>query len=132
MFWVSANYVGENDKTLFERNVEHAWNDKDIVVNIHFNECNGIQHMFNIAKLALSLLSDSTVDDVQDPRSSCINLKQMNSRLIYCYKNCIILLSKQGIKIKEKKPISNNGLKASKEFLSIQIVVYFYTNLHML
>lgn len=25
---------------LFERNAEHAWNDKDSVFNIHLNECN--------------------------------------------------------------------------------------------
>ena len=63
---MSANYVGKNERTLFERNVEHAWNDKDIVVNIHSNECNGVKHMLNIAKLAPSLFSDGTVDDALD------------------------------------------------------------------
>ena len=47
----SANYVGKTERTLFERNVEHAWSDKEIVANIHLNECNGVQHMFNIAKI---------------------------------------------------------------------------------
>ena len=51
----SANYVGKTERTLFERNVEHAWNDKDSVVNIHLNECNGVQHVFNITKLTPSL-----------------------------------------------------------------------------
>ena len=63
---MSANYVGKNERTLFEGNVEHAWNDKDIVVNIHFNECNGVKHVLNIAKLAPSSFSDSTVDDALD------------------------------------------------------------------
>ena len=43
------------------------------VVNIHLNECNGVQHVFNIAKLTPSLFFDSIVDDVNDPRT-CINL----------------------------------------------------------
>ena len=66
----SANYVGKTERTLFERNVEHAWNDKDSVVNIHLNECNGVQHVFNITTLTPSLFSDSIVDDVQDLRTS--------------------------------------------------------------
>ena len=106
----SANYVGKTEKK-----IEHAWNDKDSVVNIHLNECNGVQVMFNIAKLTPSLFFDSIVDDVQDPRTSRINLVQMNTRIIYRYKNWNILLFKEAIKIKEKKPILNTGLKASKE-----------------
>ena len=111
-----ADYVGRTERTLFERNVEHAWNDKDSVVNIHLNECNGVQHMFNIAILSPpSLFSDSIVDDIQDPRTSRINLVQMNTRIIDRHKNWNILLFKEAIKIKEKKLILNTGLKASKE-----------------
>ena len=106
----NANYFGKT-----ERNVKNAWNDKDSVVNIHLNECNGVQHMFNIAKLTPSLVFDSIVDDVEDPRPSPINLVQMNTRIIYLYKNWSILLFKEAIKIKEKKPILNTSLKASKE-----------------
>ena len=111
----SANYVGKTERTLFKRNVEHAWNDKDSVVNIHLNECNGVQHMFNIAKLTPSLFSDSVADDVQDPRMSHINLVQINTRIIDRHKNWNILLFKEAIKVKEKKPILNTGLKTSKE-----------------
>ena len=95
----SANYVGKIERTLFERNVEHAWNDKDSVVNIHLNECNGVQHMFNVAKLT----------------PSRINLVQMNTKIIDRHKNWNILLFKGAIQIKEKKSILNTGLKASKE-----------------
>ena len=62
----SANYVGKTERTSFERNVEHDWSDKDSVVNIHLNECNGVQHMFNIAKSTPSLFSDSIADDAQE------------------------------------------------------------------
>ena len=64
--------------------------------------------MFNIAKLTPSLFSDSIVDGVQD-------LVQMNPRIIDRHKNWKILLFKEAIKIKEKRPIFNTDLKASKE-----------------
>ena len=71
--------------------------------------------MFNITKLTPSLFSDSIVDNVQDLRTSRIDLVQMNPRIIDCHKNWNILLFKEAIKIKVKKPILNTGLKASKE-----------------
>ena len=39
----------------------------------------------------------------------------MNTRIIDRHENWNILLFKEAIKIKENKPISNTGLKASKE-----------------
>ena len=75
---------------------------------------NGVQYMFRIAKLAPSLFFDSIVDDVQDPRTSRINLVQMNIRIIDRHRSWNIA-SKEAIKRKEKKPILNTGLKAYKE-----------------
>ena len=71
--------------------------------------------MFNSTKLTPSLFSDSIVDDVQDLRTSRINLVHLNTRIIDRHKNWSILLFKEAIKIKEKKPILNTNLKASKE-----------------
>ena len=68
-----------------------------------------------IAKLTPSLFYDSIVDDVQDPRTSHINFVQINTRMIDRHKNWNILLFKETMKIKEKKPIFNTGLKAFKE-----------------
>ena len=96
-----SNNFGKTERNLLKRNVEHAWSDKDSVVSIYLNGCNGVQHVFIIAKLTPSLFSDSTVDDVQDPRASHINLVQMNTRIIDRYKNWNILLFKEAIKIKE-------------------------------
>ena len=42
----------------------HPWSDKDSVVDIHLNECNGAQHVFNIAYLTPSLFSDNIVDNI--------------------------------------------------------------------
>ena len=71
--------------------------------------------MFNITKLTPSLFSDSIIDDVQDIRTSRINLVQTKTRTIDLHKNWNILLFKEVIKIKESKPILKSGLKASKE-----------------
>ena len=71
--------------------------------------------MFNITTLTASLFPDSIVDDVQDLRTSRINLVQMNTRIIDRHQNWNILLFKEAIKIKENKPILNTGLKVSKE-----------------
>ena len=53
----NANYVGKTERTLHERCDEHAWSDKDSAVFNHLNECNGVQHMFDIGKLAPSLFT---------------------------------------------------------------------------
>ena len=71
--------------------------------------------MFNITTLTASLFPDSIVDDVQDLRTSRINLVQMNTRIIDRHQNWNILLFKEAIKIKENKPILNTGLKVCKE-----------------
>ena len=71
--------------------------------------------MLNIDKLTPSLFSDSTVDDVQDPKAFRTNLVQMNPRIIDRHKNQNILLFKEAIKIKENKPILNTALKVFQE-----------------
>ena len=58
------NYLGKTERTLHERCVEHAWDDKDSVVFYHLNECIGPQHMVIIGKLAPSLLTNNIIDDI--------------------------------------------------------------------
>ena len=111
-----ANYIGKTERTLFERSEEHAWKDKNSVVFNHLNDCHGVQHIFNMNRIAPSLFSDiDNVDDAQDIRASYINLVQHNTRIIDRHPNWNILLFKEAIKIKERKPVLNTGLKASKE-----------------
>ena len=128
----SANYVGKTERTLYKRNVKHAWNDKYSFINIHLNQCKGVQHMLNIARLTPSPFSDNLVDDVHDPSTSRRIYLQMNRRTIDRYKNWNIFLFKEVIKIKEKKPILNTGLKAFKELqlLSAACVYHLSINLY--
>ena len=71
--------------------------------------------MFEIGKLTPLLLTNNTIDDEFDLRSSRVNLVQMNTRIFDLHENWNVLLFKEAIKIKEIKPTSNTGLKASKE-----------------
>ena len=106
--------VGKTKRTLHERCVEHAWDDKDSVLFNHLNENIGVQHMFETGKLTPSLLTNNIIDDEFDLISSSVNLFQMNTRIIDRHKNWNVLLFKEAMKIKEIKPILNTGLKASK------------------
>ena len=112
----NVNYVGKTERTLHERYhiLEHAWNDKDSAVCNHLNECNGVQHMFDIGILTPSLFTNNLIDHELDLRSTRLYLVQMNTQIIDCRKNWNILLFKEAIKI-EIKPSLNIGLKASKE-----------------
>ena len=58
--------------------------------------------------------NDSSVGNA-DNRNSHINLVINNTNIIHCYKNFNILLFKEALKINERKPTLNTGLKASKE-----------------
>ena len=112
----NVNYVGKTERTLHERYLilEHAWNDKDSAVFNHLNECNGVQHMFDIGILTPSLFTNNLIDHELDLRSTRLYLVQMNTQIIDCRKNWNILSFKEAIKI-EIKPSLNIGLKASKE-----------------
>ena len=71
--------------------------------------------MFEIGKLTPLLLTNNIIDDEFDLRSSRVNLVQMSTRIFDLHENWNVLLFKEAIKIKEIKPTSNTGLKASKE-----------------
>ena len=52
-----ATCVGETERTWFDRNVEHAWNNKDSVVYNNLNECYGVKDAFDIPNLTPWLFS---------------------------------------------------------------------------
>ena len=68
---------------------------KGTAVNIYLNEHNGVQSLFDIAKLTPSLLSDSIVDNVQHPGTSHINLAQINAKINEHQTYNILLLRKE-------------------------------------
>ena len=54
-----ANYIGKTQRTLYERIVEHAWTDNNSAVYKHLNGSTGVQYLFDIASLYLSLFTSS-------------------------------------------------------------------------
>ena len=64
--------------------------------------------------------NDSNIENA-DNRNSRINLVIDNTKITDRYKNFDILLFKQALKINERKPILNTGLKASKELQCFKV-----------
>ena len=113
-----AIYIGKTERALYERTVEHAWTDNKSAVYKHLDDCNGVQHLFDIASLHLSLYTSSAPiqnSDKFDLRTTRMNLVQDNTEITDRLKNRNILLFKEVLKIKELISILNSGLKASKE-----------------
>ena len=116
-------------RTLYEWTVEHAWTCNNSAVYKHLNHCTGVQHLFDIASLHLSLLHHQHLfkTDKFDFRAACINLVQDNTEIIDRHRNWNILLFKEALKIKELNPILNSGLKASKELQLFESMVPLHT-----
>ena len=96
---------------MHERCIEHAWSDKSSAVRSHIDECDGIKHINT-----LMFMNTSQNDDITTYHHyTNINIVKNNVRIIDSHKNWNVLLYKEALKIKELKPILNNGLKASKE-----------------
>ena len=89
-----AYYIGKTERILYERAVEHAWTDNNCAVYKHLDDCTGIQHLFDIVSLHLSLFTSSAPiqnSDKFDLRTTRINLVQDNIEIIDRHKNWNIL-----------------------------------------
>ena len=81
----------------------------------HLDHCAEVQYLLNITSLVAALFSNDGNTGSADNRNSHINLVIDNTNIIDCYKNFNILLFKEALKINERKPTLNKGLKALKE-----------------
>ena len=107
-----ASYVGKTERTLHERCIEHGWKDKNSAILTHINDCDGVKHIKNLMSINTPLFADVITPDHRDIN---INIVKNNVQVIDSHKNWNVLLYKEALKIKELKPLLNNGLKASKE-----------------
>ena len=107
-----ASYVGKTERTLHERCIEHGWKDKNSSILTHINDCDGVKHIKNLMSINTPLFADVITPDYRDIN---INIVKNNVQVIDSHKNWNVLLYKEALKIKELKPLLNNGLKASKE-----------------
>ena len=81
----------------------------------HLDQCVKVQCLLNITSSGPALFSDNNNTTSADSRNSRINFVIDNTNIIDCYTNFNILLFKEAMKINERKPTLNTGLKASKE-----------------
>ena len=110
------SYVGKTERTIYERTYEHGWKDKTSAINKHINCCSGFQHLLDLQKLGNSLFDDiptSTTTIIKD-HIIYTELVRNNTRIIDKSNNWNILLFKESLNIKHRKPSINQGLKAKE------------------
>ena len=108
-----ANYVGETERTLYERCVEHAWSDQNSVVKNYPDQRVELQYLLNITGVGSALFSNDSSVGSADNRNSHVNWVIDNTNIIDGYKHFNILLFEEELEINERKPTLNTG--ASKE-----------------
>ena len=101
----SSAYIGKTDRTLFIRTKEHATR-SDHVINNHIENCGNCLHLFSLFNM---------YNDDVDLNEFKTNLVRNNTKVIDSSNNWSILLYKEAYFIKEKGPVLNHGLKASRE-----------------
>ena len=74
-----------------------------------------MQYLLNTTNLCAALFLNDNNNENADNRNSQINLVIDNTNIIGRYESLNILLLKEALKINERKPNLNIGLKASKE-----------------
>ena len=105
----NAKYIGKTERTLYERSMEHAWYDKNSAIRHHIDNCDALQYINR-----LMLMGDNSLSK-EDIRLGHINIVQQNLKVIDKSKNWSIILLKEAIYIKDRSPLLNSGLKASRE-----------------
>ena len=100
-------HIGKAERTLYERKVEHAWTNSNSVAykQCCFNDCTGVQHLFDVASLHSSIFTSSApiqISDKFDLRTASINLVQDNTEIIDRHRNWNIFLFKEALKIRVK------------------------------
>ena len=101
----SASYIGLTKRTLYQRTKEHASREES-AIRAHLDNCLNCEHLFSLNNL---LLNDVVPDDFR------LNLVRNNVKAIGNADKYTKEV-KEAFFIKEKKPLLNNGIKASKEF----------------
>ena len=103
-------YVGKTERTLYERTLEHGWNDPNSAVRTHIDNCDGVQFIN-----AISHFPRLHTSPQRDDRSLHISTVQRNVVMIDQSDNWSVLLYKEALHIKQLKPALNQGLMASRD-----------------
>ena len=115
-----SSYIGKTELKLFERTKEHL-TCASSAIKRHLDTCLNVKHLFPITNL---ILNDVNTHEFR------LNLVRQNTRRIDESNNQNVLLFKEAYHIKEKCPILNNGVKASREMqiFGMKFSYHFYPN----
>ena len=102
----SEKYIGKTESTLFNRTKQHGWTQKDSAVCKHFDKCDGWAHIKGILELDGELV---------DPMQLQTNIVRQNTKIIGRADDWRVLAFKESLKIKDKRPSLNHGVKATKD-----------------
>ena len=107
----SKRYIGKTERTFMERINEHAYKDKKSVVYNHITNCDGVKDLVDL----LNIQHTQKERDSFNKKVFSIETVKNNINIIDRARRWDILLFKEALRIKEKNPTLNSGLKASKE-----------------
>ena len=102
----SKQYIGKTESTLYNRTYEHGWKDKDSAVLLHFQHCDGWQHIVNILECQ---------NEEVDKRALQINTVRENTKIIKRADHWLNLAYLESLAIKDQKPTLNTGIRSAKE-----------------
>ena len=102
----SGRYIGKTESTLFNRTKQHAWTQKDSAIYKHFGQCQGWDHIKGL------LQCDG---EMVDRMHLQMNTVRENTRIIARADHWQVLAFKESLKIKDKRPSLNKGVKAAKD-----------------
>ena len=105
------DYIGKTERTLWERINEHGYRDNDSVTYDHVTNCKVVSYLVDL----LNINNNSAERETFDRKTFSVNIAKENTCIIDKARQWDILLFKEALKIKEKCPTLNSGLKASKE-----------------
>ena len=103
-----STYIGKTDRCLYTRLKEHSTRENS-VINAHINYCEHFQHI----KSLMELSPDST----NPINTNLTELIFRNCKIIDRSDHWSLLLFKESLAIRRRKPDLNHGTKASKELI---------------
>ena len=106
-----SSYIGKTDRCLITRLKEHN-NRESSEINAHINSCEHFQHIKTLMEL--------TPDSTETINTNTTQLIFENCKIIDRSDHWSLLLYKESLAIRRRKPELNHGAKASKELIIFQ------------
>ena len=106
-----SSYIGKTDRCLYTRIKEHSTRENSETY-AHVNSCEYFQHFKSLLELSPDLFNPI-----------CTNITQLifnNCKIIDKSDHWPLLLFKESLAIRRRKPVLNHGTKASKELIIFQ------------